>query len=293
MRRGRRPDAGPRSAERLQLVPDIPFFNYLNISIVDSSMWQSPYPGHTQRAALRRAGLFACLAAVLLIGFVLGRGSRDEEAPGHVYLNEAGPADPSPVLATGRGGALDERAPLRRVARPSPSPSPAASRQRRPAPRASGGPRNVVDGSADDDPQYVLRGDGGRGVAQALSAMESEVVRLTNIERRRAGCAPLRIDRRLVRSARAHSSEMALSDAFSHDSPGGGSPWDRMEAAGYHAGGAENIGRGYTSAEEAVRGWMANPGHRHNILNCALTATGVGVVEGLGGPWWTQDFGYS
>ncbi|MBG0813615.1 CAP domain-containing protein [Planomonospora sp. ID82291] len=261
-------------------------------------MWQSPYPGHTQRAALRRAGLFACLAAVLFLGFLLGRESRHEEAPGHVYLNEAGPAEPSSALTTEPGDSPDERVPLHRVTRPAPAASPSASRQRRPLPRASDGPRNVIDGSTHDDPGYVLRGDGGgddggHGVATALSAMEGEVVRLTNIERRRAGCAPLRIDRRLARSARAHSSEMALSDAFSHDSPDGGSPWDRMEAAGYRDGGAENIGRGYASAQEAVRGWMANPGHRRNILNCALAATGVGVVEGPGGPWWTQDFGYS
>ena len=63
--------------------------------------------------------------------------------------------------------------------------------------------------------------------------------------------------------------------------------------AGYGDGGAENIGRGYTSADEAVRSWMATSGHRHNILNCKLTATGVGAVDGPIGPWWTQDFGYS
>ncbi|WP_344856279.1 CAP domain-containing protein [Planomonospora alba] len=241
-------------------------------------------------------GLFACLAVVLLIGFALGRGSLDEQPAGQIYLNEAAPAVPSPSAAIGAGRAAEQRAPLRRVVRPTgpaATPSATAPERGRPSPRASDGPRNVIDGHTDGDSRYVLRGDGGEGVAQALSAMESEVVRLTNVERRRAGCAPLRIDRRLVRSARAHSSEMALSDDFSHTSPDGTSPWERMEAAGYPDGGAENIGRGYTSAEEAVRGWMANPGHRRNILNCALTATGVGVVEGLGGPWWTQDFGYS
>ncbi|MFC7645292.1 CAP domain-containing protein [Streptosporangium lutulentum] len=61
----------------------------------------------------------------------------------------------------------------------------------------------------------------------------------------------------------------------------------------YGDGGAENIGRGYTSAEDAVQSWMATGGHRRNILNCKLTATGVGAVDGSTGPWWTQDFGYS
>ena len=48
----------------------------------------------------------------------------------------------------------------------------------------------------------------------------------------------------------------------------------------------------YASAAETVRSWMATPSHRGNILNCKLTATGVGTMEGPGGPWWTQDFGY-
>jgi uncharacterized protein YkwD len=36
--------------------------------------------------------------------------------------------------------------------------------------------------------------------------------------------------------------------------------------------------------------WLASPGHRANILNCAFTAIGVGVNDTA---WtWTQDFGY-
>jgi uncharacterized protein YkwD len=66
-----------------------------------------------------------------------------------------------------------------------------------------------------------------------------------------------------------------------------------MERAGYYAGAAENIGRGYVSAEEAVRGWLDSPDHRKNILNCEFRTIGVGVVSGPDGPWWTQDFGRS
>ena len=53
------------------------------------------------------------------------------------------------------------------------------------------------------------------------------------------------------------------------------------------------IARGYLTAADAVRGWMAHRAHRANILNCRIVATGVGVKPGPGGPWWTQDFGYS
>ncbi|WP_344970557.1 CAP domain-containing protein [Streptosporangium fragile] len=234
-------------------------------------------------------GLFACLMSVLLIGFIIGRNTRNEDPAEQIYLNNAGPASPTPTAV--RGDKVAERSPLARVAHPSATPT---TRQERQTPSPTPEPSDADDRWLDDGPsRYVINGDDDGGVAFALGAMESEVVRLVNIERRRARCAPLRVDRRLTRSARAHSSEMADTGKFSHTSPDGKSPWERMEAAGYGNGGAENIGRGYTSAEQAVRSWMETTGHRRNILNCELKATGVGVVQGPEGPWWTQDFGYS
>lgn len=120
---------------------------------------------------------------------------------------------------------------------------------------------------------------------------ENEVVRLTNIERRRAGCRPLRHDARLRKAARGHSVNMRNRKFFSHTSPDGRSPWDRIRAAGYPAGAAENIAKGYPGPRAVVRGWMASRGHRANILNCSLKAIGAGAAFGPGGPWWTQDFG--
>ena len=40
-----------------------------------------------------------------------------------------------------------------------------------------------------------------------------------------------------------------------------------------------------------MNSWMNSPGHRANILNCAFKELGVGIHNGPGGPWWTQDFG--
>ncbi|MGV9773766.1 CAP domain-containing protein [Streptosporangium sp. NPDC003464] len=254
-------------------------------------MWQPTHPRHAQRTSLRRMGLFACLMTVLLLGFLIGRGSRGEETPSQIYLNNAGPTEPTPTAAT--AGRLGRRAPLARVARPSATP---VTTTRQPTPRTTRAARDPLDEYADGDSHYILNGEGGpdtSAVSTPLTAMEKAIIRLTNAERRRHGCAPLRVDRRLVASARSHSEEMAKSGTFSHNSPDGASPWERMEAAGYRDGGAENIGRGYASATETVRSWMATSSHRGNILNCKLTATGVGTMEGPGGPWWTQDFGYS
>ncbi|WP_271220165.1 CAP domain-containing protein [Streptosporangium carneum] len=244
-------------------------------------------------------GLFACLMTVLLLGYLIGRGTRDEEAPNQIYLNNAGPAKPTQTVTTRNEGS-DRRPSLGRVVRPTAAP---ATPSTRPSPQATRPRRHSVDDlSADNGPRYIIGGEtqgysGGRQdagtSASPLSSLESEFVRLVNIERKRSGCAPFRIDRRLVHSARAHSAEMAASDLFSHSSPDGRSPWQRMEATGYRNGGAENIGRGFATATQAVRGWLTSSSHRGNILNCALTATGVGVMGGPGGPWWTQDFGYS
>jgi uncharacterized protein YkwD len=146
-----------------------------------------------------------------------------------------------------------------------------------------------VPGYTAEDSTRVL----GDQAVEVSPAMASRVVSLTNTARAKHGCGALRTDARLTRSARTHSLEMARSGKFGHQSPDGSSPWDRMERAGYLAGAAENIGRGYTTPDEAVSGWLNSSDHRQNILNCRIASIGVGVVAGPGGPWWTQDFGYS
>ncbi|MDL4821639.1 CAP domain-containing protein [Actinomadura opuntiae] len=133
----------------------------------------------------------------------------------------------------------------------------------------------------------------GATAAPGSSGPENAVVALTNAERAKAGCDALRVDRRLVAAARAHSADMAAHDYFDHDSPNGDSPWARMREAGYAGPGAENIARGYATAAAVVEGWMTSPGHRANILNCGLRAIGVGMAAGPDGPLWTQDFGWT
>ncbi|HEY6737476.1 MAG TPA: CAP domain-containing protein [Actinopolymorphaceae bacterium] len=123
--------------------------------------------------------------------------------------------------------------------------------------------------------------------------LENEVVRLTNAERAEAGCEPLRVEGRVRDAARAHSADMAENDYFSHTSQDGRSPWDRMKQAGYDDPAAENIAMGQPTPESVVEAWMDSDGHRANILNCDYEAIGVGVELGDGGPWWTQDFGFS
>lgn len=150
-----------------------------------------------------------------------------------------------------------------------PSPTPSATRPT-PASPAPAGP----------SPSPVVGSD-----------VENEVVRLTNIERAKAGCGPLKHDARLHAAALAHSADMSAKNYFSHTSADGRSFADRIKATGYaYTAIAENIAKGYPTAAAVVQGWMNSPGHRANILNCAYTDIGVGYVK-AGGPYWTQNFG--
>lgn len=116
---------------------------------------------------------------------------------------------------------------------------------------------------------------------------------LTNAERAKVGCGPLRVDGRLAAAAQAHSTDMALNNYFSHTSRDGRSPFQRIADAGYTFSlAAENLAAGQRTAVDAVAGWMQSAGHRANVLNCSLTQIGVGYATGGSyGNYWTQDFG--
>jgi uncharacterized protein YkwD len=224
--------------------------------------------------------------AVLFTGVLIGRLTDNAEPAAHIYLNETAPpaaatANPAPTTAK-KAQQQAESIPRKSTTRTRPRGTP--------TPKATKSPKDHIPGfNSEDAPTHVLGDEG--DTARLLPGMASKVVSLTNSARSRRGCGPLRVDGGLTRSARAHSLEMAGSGQLMHNSPGGASPWDRMERAGYHWGAAENIGAGYSTPEEAVRGWLDSPDHRKNILDCGLKAIGVGVASGPGGPWWTQDFG--
>jgi uncharacterized protein YkwD len=137
-------------------------------------------------------------------------------------------------------------------------------------------------------------GMGLAGPAVASSGSpESQVVALTNTQRRAQGCPPLAVNSTLTSLARAHSRDMAARGFFDHVNPDGRSPSDRMIAAGYrYRMAAENIAAGQRTPREVVTAWMNSPGHRANILNCSLRQIGVGYATGGPyGSYWTQDFG--
>ncbi|WP_052311719.1 MULTISPECIES: CAP domain-containing protein [unclassified Actinoplanes] len=122
--------------------------------------------------------------------------------------------------------------------------------------------------------------------------VQQQILALVNLQRGRAGCRPVTIDRRLIDAANGHAAEMARRDYFDHASPNGKGAGDRVSANGYPWRlYGENIARGQRSPWEAMDAWMNSPEHRANILDCKLDQMGVGLaIDGGHTPYWVQDF---
>ncbi|MFD1533995.1 CAP domain-containing protein [Pseudonocardia aurantiaca] len=125
------------------------------------------------------------------------------------------------------------------------------------------------------------------GRDDSATRFSTNVIKLTNKERRDAGCADVAPDSRLTQSAQHHATDMAQNDYFAHESEDGTRFDTRIRQEGHPRPGGENIAKGQTSAEQVVREWMASPPHRRNIENCAFTTIGVGYDDN----YWVQDFG--
>jgi uncharacterized protein YkwD len=131
-------------------------------------------------------------------------------------------------------------------------------------------------------------------VAAGLTGQENEVIRLTNVERDKAGCGAVKLNTRLRTAMRLHVQELGRrGDLYiSHVSADGRSFVDRARQQGYTAAGGENVARGQRDAADVMTSWMNSDGHRANILNCDFKAIGVGAVKGVDGTIvWGQIFG--
>ncbi len=120
---------------------------------------------------------------------------------------------------------------------------------------------------------------------------EREMLRLLNIERTKKGLPSLKVNEPMRRVARAHCADMFERGYFSHYTPDGLSPFDRMEQAGieYRAAG-ENLAYA-PDVEIAHDGLMNSPGHRANILSENFGQVGIGVMNaGIYGRMFCQEF---
>lgn len=122
---------------------------------------------------------------------------------------------------------------------------------------------------------------------------EAEILmlRLVNSERIKRGIKPVIFDATLQKLAREHSRDMLERGYFSHYTPDGKSPFDRMEEMGiqYMIAG-ENLALA-PSTELAMQGLMNSKGHKENILSPNFGKLGLGVIDGgIYGKMYSQEF---
>ncbi len=122
-------------------------------------------------------------------------------------------------------------------------------------------------------------------------ASEKQMLGKVNEERTKQGLAGLAFDEALTQVARAHAKDMLERGYFSHYTPEGLSPFDRMAQGNisYQYAG-ENLAFA-PDVEIAMDGLMKSPGHRENILSPNFRRAGIGVLDaGIYGKMFVQEF---
>jgi uncharacterized protein YkwD len=122
----------------------------------------------------------------------------------------------------------------------------------------------------------------------SLNSYEQQLVKYINKERTSRHLAKLRVNAKLVDSARAHSADMGEQQYFDHNSPDGETWSQRIVRHGYTRDGyntwkaGENIAWGaglFSSPVAIVDQWMNSSMHRAVILAKDFRDLGVGAVS--------------
>ena len=122
-------------------------------------------------------------------------------------------------------------------------------------------------------------------------AAEAAMFASVNKERTLRGLSSLDTDKRLTAAGRAHCVDMLKRGYFSHNTPEGLTPFDRMAQAdvGFTYAG-ENLALA-PNVETAMQGLMNSPGHKANILSVNFGTAGIGVIDGgIYGQMYCQEF---
>ncbi|WP_411274418.1 CvpA family protein [Daejeonella sp.] len=121
--------------------------------------------------------------------------------------------------------------------------------------------------------------------------LEIRMLDLINNERKKAGLNLIAFDSKLAQVAVKHSLDMLQRGYFSHYTPEGKSPYDRMrkERVRFRVAG-ENLALAQT-LQSAHEGLMESPIHKANILHNSFKRVGIGILDaGANGIMITQNF---
>lgn len=115
----------------------------------------------------------------------------------------------------------------------------------------------------------------------AIAVMEGAVRQRINEIRQERGLNQLQDNKKLAQVARSYSQKMAREKFFSHTSPDGNTPAQRVRSAGiFYWVVGENLFMSTNVSQPvplSVKSWMDSPGHRENILRPEYAETGVGI----------------
>lgn len=99
---------------------------------------------------------------------------------------------------------------------------------------------------------------------------------------------PIAWNDKLRKAALYHSSDMAQKGFLGHTGSDGSSTEERLSKVGYKwITFGENVGEGYQSPEELVKGWMESPSHCKNIMNPEFKEAGAAYAKNSGKIYWT------
>ncbi len=134
--------------------------------------------------------------------------------------------------------------------------------------------------------------------ASALAARALQLVNQVRADGTRCGqrsfapAPPVTLSSTLAKVAFLHATDMAEHDYFEHEDLTGGSPAQRVRAAGYQEKlVGENIAYGPKSIDEVVQGWLDSPGHCENIMDPRFAQMGIADAPGKlsrRGLYWVQ-----
>jgi LysM repeat protein len=135
--------------------------------------------------------------------------------------------------------------------------------------------------------------------AQALNDPASEIIYRVNALRAQYGVPAYQVDPILMAVAQAQASWSAVNNHMGHDGPGGSSPDDRAQAAGYGGGNRsfaiENVASGTASLntpELVVTMWQGDWGHLNAMISPDYEDIGVGFAEANEFSWYVMMVGW-
>ena len=116
--------------------------------------------------------------------------------------------------------------------------------------------------------------------AGSVAQVAAAVVCLMNRERAKRRLRPLKVNKKLVKSAAAHTADMVARGYYNHQRPGGPTLKARTRRAKYRGNSGENLGlaNGALARPAGMMAmWMKSPMHRANVLSRKFRAVGVVV----------------